>query len=76
MSSYILYGSDGCHLCELAEDICNKLLTPEQLQLIDIVDDEKLVAAFGVHIPVLENTTSNAKLFWPFDQQQLAEFIS
>jgi len=80
---FILYGSDGCHLCEQALAICLAVLTDEQLGEIDIVDQpnvahetKSLVELYGVHIPVLEklsNTLSeNKKLFWPFTVEQVA----
>ena len=39
---YILYGSDGCHLCEQALAICLSVLTHEQLSEIDIVDQQSV----------------------------------
>ena len=38
MHVFILYGSDGCHLCEQALAICLTVLTPKQLSEIDIID--------------------------------------
>ena len=81
---YILYGSDGCHLCEQALAICLTVLTHEQLNEIDIVDQtsvahetKSLVELYGVHIPVLEKLSStlgeNKKLFWPFTAEQVAQ---
>jgi hypothetical protein len=84
---YILYGSDGCHLCEQALAICLSVLTHEQLSEIDIVDQQSvaheaksLVELYGVHIPVLEKLGNplceNKKLFWPFTAEQVAELIA
>jgi len=84
---FILYGSDGCHLCEQALAICLTVLTDEQLNEIDIVDQpnvahetKNLVELYGVHIPVLEklgNTLGeNKKLFWPFTIEQVAELTA
>jgi len=85
MTEYNLYGSEGCHLCEQALEICLSILPKKQLNQIDIVDQERvthesktLVELYGVHIPVIEklnpdNTTANQKLFWPFTQEQLKE---
>ena len=73
MSLPILYHTDGCHLCEQAM----ALLTQCQVdyQLVDIVFDQKLVDAFGIRIPVLENEQGQ-HLDWPFDQQQIQQFLS
>ena len=83
MTKYNLYGSEGCHLCEQALALCLLVISGEQLNQIDIVDQETvphesktLVELYGVHIPVIEklnpeNSTVNQKLFWPFTLEQL-----
>jgi len=87
MSKYNLYGSEGCHLCEQALDICLTVLSSKQLTQIDIVEQEKvaheaqtLVELYGVHIPVLErleeDSRNNSKLFWPFSQEQVSQFVN
>ena len=85
MIKYNLYGSDGCHLCEQALEICLSILPKEQLNQIDIVDQETvdhenktLVELYGVHIPVLEklmnnNESKNPKLFWPFTAEKIQQ---
>jgi len=85
MKKYNLYGSDGCHLCEEALALCLLVISDEQLNQIDIVDQESvahesktLVELYGVHIPVIEkldkdNTKANQKLFWPFTLEQLTQ---
>jgi len=66
MTEYNLYGSDGCHLCELALAICSTVLHADQFEQIDIVEQERvdheaktLVELYGVHIPVLEKLAGN-----------------
>lgn len=85
MTKYNLYGSEGCHLCEQALALCLLLISDEQLNQIDIVDQETvphesktLVELYGVHIPVIEklnpeNSAVNQKLFWPFTLEQLKQ---
>ena len=84
---FILYGSEGCHLCEQALAICLTVLNPEQFTEIDIVDQpyiahetKSLVELYGVHIPVLEKLSSTSdesiKLFWPFTQAQVTQLIA
>jgi hypothetical protein len=83
-TQFILYGSDGCHLCEQALAICLTVLIPKQLTEIDIIDQtsvahetKTLVELYGVHIPVLEKLSDtlgeNKKLFWPFTVEQVAQ---
>jgi len=73
MSLPILYHTDGCHLCDQAM----VLLTQCQVeyQLIDIVFEQRLVDLFGIRIPVLENEQGR-HLDWPFDQQNIQQFLS
>jgi hypothetical protein len=86
MNKYNLYGSEGCHLCEQALEICLTVLSTEQLSQIDIIEQEKvaheeqtLVELYAVHIPVLErleeDSRNNEKLFWPFSQEQVTQLI-
>ena len=77
-SSYILYSSEGCHLCEDALALCTATISNEVLVIVDIVadvDDEKLVELYGVHIPVLKQVASNKVLFWPFSSEDVIKFI-
>ncbi len=85
MTKYNLYGSEGCHLCEEALALCTLVISDEQLNQIDIVDQETvahesktLVELYGVHIPVIEKLNpdspiENLKLFWPFTVEQLTQ---
>jgi len=85
MTKYNLYSSEGCHLCEQALALCLLVISDEQLNQIDIVDQETvphesktLVELYGVHIPVIEkldpsNPKENNKLFWPFSEEQLLQ---
>ena len=72
---FILYGSEGCHLCELAEELCQPILA-SNIRHVDIVSDERLVEQFGVHIPVLQHEPSGKNLFWPFTQGDVEEFAN
>ena len=76
MSSYILYSSEGCHLCEDALALCTPLINNKALAIKDIVDDETLVALYGVHIPVLMHVDTKKELFWPFSSQDVITFLS
>ncbi len=83
MKKYNLYGSDGCHLCEQALAMCLSVLTNDDLNEVDIIDQtnvahekQTLVELYGVYIPVLEKLSfdelnENKKLFWPFTVEQV-----
>ena len=62
-----LYGTPGCHLCDVAEALLAPLSVARGVswQYIDIALDEALVVRYGEHIPVLCNSAGD-ELRWPF----------
>ena len=75
MSSFVLYSTLGCHLCELAESLLNQS-TLSDWRLVDISDSEALVDLYGVRIPVLKNTANEKELGWPFDLADLERWLA
>lgn len=74
----ILYGTDACHLCELAEELLNGAIAaglPAAYDKVDISQSELLFERYGVRIPVLRRG-DGAELGWPFDRAQLRQFVS
>ena len=73
----ILYGTSGCHLCELAEqELLIQVAQGWQVELIDIAEDDRLLDRFSLMIPVLQHNASGRLLGWPFDQTTLNVFLS
>ncbi|WP_077284816.1 glutaredoxin family protein [Cognaticolwellia aestuarii] len=70
-----LYGTLGCHLCDDALALCQAQMPAEDISVIDIIDDEKLLELYRISIPVLERLSDNKKLFWPFEQAQILELL-
>ncbi|NMZ97527.1 glutaredoxin family protein [Pseudomonas lundensis] len=71
-----LFGTLGCHLCELADAEVMPLVAHGLLvELIDIADSEALVEAYGLRIPVLRRVDTGAELGWPFDTEQIVAFL-
>lgn len=71
-----LFGTLGCHLCELAEEVLMPFAAAGvQIELVDIAEREEWVEAYGVRIPLLRRLDSGAELGWPFDAQQVAVFL-
>lgn len=70
-----LYGTEGCHLCEDALALCEQVMPEADINVVDIIDDEKLVELYRISIPVLERLSDQAKLFWPFEQKQILELL-
>ncbi|MCF4009598.1 glutaredoxin family protein [Rheinheimera sp. UJ63] len=78
MAVYTLYSTWGCHLCEEAESLLATAGITEQTQVLDIIDDEQLLARFRVHIPVLAGIDQQGNenlLYWPFTAAQLQHWL-
>lgn len=58
-----LYGTASCHLCEEAESLLRQLGL--DWENVDISEDESLLQAYGMRIPVLSRQ-DGASLGWPF----------
>lgn len=74
----IFYTTAGCHLCDIAKALFDATLNPEffQIEEKDIADEDSLIDQYGTRIPVLKRVGNEKELGWPFDQQQLVEFLS
>lgn len=71
-----LFGTLGCHLCELAEAEVMPLVEHGlRVELIDIADSEALFEAYGLRIPVLRRVDTGAELGWPFATEQIVAFL-
>ncbi|MCC7517071.1 MAG: glutaredoxin family protein [Pseudomonadales bacterium] len=76
MRELLLYGTLGCHLCEVAE----QLLLPWveqgwQVELVDIAEEDALLDRYALLIPVLLHSPSQQQLLWPFDAVTLRQFL-
>lgn len=78
MPRLVLYGTLGCHLCDVAEGLLAGELDLQQtpLEVVDIAAEDLLVERYGVRIPVLQDQLSGRELGWPFDASQLQRFIA
>lgn len=71
-----LFGTLGCHLCEIAEAEVMPLVEHGLLvELVDITDPEDLTDVYGLRIPVLRRMDTGAELDWPFDTDQVVAFL-
>lgn len=77
MRNLILLGTEGCHLCEVAEQLLVTSLSAEyfSVEVADIVDEEDWLTLYAEKIPVLLDEQSGAALCWPFGQEQLMGFL-
>jgi hypothetical protein len=76
MNPLILYYQPDCHLCDEAELLLHVAGLSESYQKVDIETDLDLLKRYGIHVPVLQRADTRQELFWPFDQQEVAAFLS
>lgn len=72
----ILYGTSGCHLCEIAVEIIIPVALEAGLSLhqVDIAGDSELEALYETSIPVL--CCFDHELQWPFDSAAVASLLA
>ncbi|MBC3436152.1 glutaredoxin family protein [Pseudomonas sp. BW16M2] len=71
-----LFGTVGCHLCEVAEAVLMPFVEHGLLvELVDIADSEALFERYGLSIPVLRRCDTGVELGWPFDAEQVVAFL-
>ena len=75
---FTLYGTEACHLCELAESMVDgecRARADVAFEKVDIAGSDPLFARYGVRIPVLRHPDGR-ELGWPFTADQLGEFLA
>lgn len=78
MTTFKLYGTSGCHLCEIAQEMLKdqqRFVGEFDLDVVDINDSDELFERYGVSIPVLRHPEGK-ELNWPFSAQQLRDFLA
>lgn len=76
MKAYELFGTQACHLCELAEQVLAPLVTDNiQIELIDIAEEAQYFDTYALRIPVLRSTQTGEELGWPFTPEQAQAFL-
>jgi hypothetical protein len=71
-----LFGTLGCHLCEVAEALLMPFVEHGLLvELVDIAEREDWVEQYGLRIPVLRRNDNGAELDWHFDADQVVAFL-
>ena len=46
-----------------------------KLKIVEITDDEQLLARYGLKIPVIQRQDTLAELSWPFSEAEIIKFI-
>ncbi len=75
MKHVYLFNTSHCHLCEAAHALIINILELNQFTMIEIADDETLLARYGLKIPVLQRQDNFAELAWPFDEAAIRNFL-
>ncbi len=72
-----LYSTGGCHLCERAHELLTSMpeLRSVTVDVVDIAADDRLLARYGVAIPVL-TVASGAELKWPFNADDILRLLA
>lgn len=70
-----LYSTSHCHLCDDAVAILNKLAV-NPFTIVEITDNEQLLLTYSTRIPVLRREDNYAELNWPFNVQDVVQFLS
>ncbi|EKF75272.1 hypothetical protein A11A3_04810 [Alcanivorax hongdengensis A-11-3] len=68
-----LYTTVGCHLCEQARDWVSMVDPGLALTLVDVAEDDALLARYGERIPVL--CMDGCELAWPFGLLEVQRFL-
>jgi hypothetical protein len=72
-----LFGTSGCHLCDIAESLIVEALeardAPISLCRCDILEQASWLIAYQTRIPVL--VLGEEELAWPFDRNTLQHFL-
>ena len=76
MTKYAFYTTEGCHLCEQAWELVIAQHLVSEMTQVEIIHDEDDIARYGIRIPVIKNKVTNKEIGWPFDTEELADFIA
>ena len=75
MSKLLMYSRPDCHLCEEAEALLAVVSPATAVETVDIEDDIRLLDRYGIRVPVLRSVPDGEELAWPFNAEQLSEFL-
>lgn len=77
VTEFLLYTTQGCHLCEQAEALLRDQYWFESTwSPAEISDDDALVESYGLRIPVVQCVSNGQELGWPFTQEELANWLA
>ena len=73
----VLYSTDHCSLCDQALELLLSMpdLRGLSVRVVDIADDDHLLARLGERITVLGLVSSEVELNWPFDRDAVLAWL-
>jgi hypothetical protein len=73
----LLHSTTGCHLCDRAEKLLASMpeLHRYTVTVVDVVDNPEAFTRHAEHIPVLEIAGASAVLRWPFNADQVLDWL-
>lgn len=71
----VLFQRDDCHLCDLALDVLAQARVPD-FSSVFIDYDNALEAVYGERVPVLRDEQRRCELDWPFDAEQVRNWLA
>ena len=71
--THVLYSRRDCHLCDVAAALLGRMGV--EWREVDIDQDETLVRAYGLSVPVLQHAESKEELCYPFGEQDARRFL-
>ena len=75
MTSLKLYSSPECHLCDDAVVVLNETVKDILIESVNIEGKPELLMRYEIRIPVLQRLDNNAELDWPFDGDDVRQFL-
>lgn len=69
-TTFKLYSTSACHLCEAAAAIL-EALPAVGWETVEISESDALIARYGTRIPVLQHTGTGLELNWPFTEGEI-----
>ncbi len=74
-----LFGTQGCHLCEQAEEMLDSYPADNndiEIESIDIAEQAQWQERYAIRIPVLLHEASGSELCWPFDRLDVEKLVA
>ena len=70
---FILYSRPGCHLCDLAAEMLDRMEI--EWREVDIESEPELENRYGLRVPVVVFEPAKKELPFPFGEEQLSRFV-